>query len=69
MNRFVMKAHELFRLQSHHRVGAPLVIAELDFVHSRRPNLNDSPDLAADQTVFREVLQKGNNGMERNFVN
>ena len=63
MNRFVMKAHELFRLQGNHRVCAPLTITELDFIHSGRPTLHNGPDLAADETVFREVLQKSNNGM------
>ncbi len=63
MDRCVVKAHELFRLQSNHRVGAPLIITELDFIHSGRPAFHNGPDLAADETVFREVLQEGNNGM------
>jgi len=63
MNRLVMKAHELFRLQGNHRVCAPLIITELNFVHSGRPTLHNGPDLAADQAVFREVLQKGDNAI------
>jgi hypothetical protein len=63
MNGSVMKAHDLFRLQGNHRVGAPLIITELDFVHSGRPTLHNGSDLAADQAVFWEVLQKGNHGM------
>jgi len=67
MNRFVMKAHELFCFQGNHRVCAPLIITELDFIHSGSPTLHNGSDLAADQTVFREVLQKGNNGMQIDF--
>jgi hypothetical protein len=63
MNRFVMKAHELFRLQGNHRVSAPLIIAELDFIHSGRPALHNGPDLAANQTVFRQISQEGDNRM------
>jgi len=59
MNRFVMKAQQLFGLQSHHRVCAPVVITEINFVHSRHPAFHNGPHLAADQTVFREVLQEG----------
>lgn len=61
MNWFVMKAHELLRLQSHHRVCAPLVITELNFVHSGRPALHNGPDLAADQTVVLQIFQYGDN--------
>src|SRR5579885_1102093 len=64
MDGFVMKAHELFRLQGNHRVCAPLVITEFDFIHSGPPTLDHGPDLAADQTVFREVLEEGDNGMK-----
>lgn len=68
MNRFVMKAQQLFGLQSHHRVCAPVVITELNFVHSRHPAFHNGPDLAANQTVFREVLQEGDDRTCRDFV-
>src|SRR5579875_558495 len=67
MNGFVMKAHELFRLQGNQRVCAPLGITEFDFIHSGRPTLDHGPNLAPDQAVFREVLQKGDNGMKINL--
>ncbi len=58
-----MKAHELFSLQSNHRVCAPLIVTELNLAHSRRPILHNGPDVAADQTVFRQVFQEGDNRM------
>lgn len=63
MNGFVMKAHNLIRLQRNHRVCAALIVAEFNFVHSRSPDFYNGPDLTADQTVFGEVFQKGNHGM------
>ena len=69
MNRFVMKAHELFRRQGNHRVCAPLIITELDFIHSGCPTLHNGPDLAADQAVRRQFFQEGDNRMQRDFVN
>jgi transcription antitermination factor NusG len=38
-----------FSLQSNHRVCAPLIVTELNLVHSRRPILHNGADLAADQ--------------------
>jgi len=69
MDRCVVKAHELFRLQSNHRVCAPLIITELDFKHSGRPTLDNGPHLAADQAVSRQFFQEGDNRMQRDFLN
>ncbi len=61
MNRFVMKAHDLFRLQGKHRVGAPLILTELDFIHSRRPAFHKGPAVAADEAVVLQIFPLGGN--------
>jgi hypothetical protein len=48
MNGLVVQPHELFSPKRDHGVCLALVVAELNFVHIRGPNLDDRANLTAD---------------------
>ncbi len=56
MYRLVVQPHHLFCLQSNHGVRFAVVIAELNLVDARSPGLYHGANLAADQTMFGQVL-------------
>jgi hypothetical protein len=48
MGGLVMETHQLLRFQRDHRIRFAVVIAELDFVDTRSPVLDNRANLAAD---------------------
>ena len=63
---FVMQTHQLPGLECDHGVGSAGVIAELDFIDPWCPTLDDGADLAADQSLFGQVLEQCNHGKHFN---
>jgi hypothetical protein len=63
----VVEAHQLFRLQRNHRVRLAIVIAKLDLVPAGSPALNDGANLAADQSLSRQVFQQRYHRMKFNL--
>ncbi len=61
---FMMKPHQLLGFECHHGVGAAVVIAELNFVHSRRPGFNNRADLPANKTFVGEIFQQCDHGIK-----
>lgn len=59
----VMQAHQLLGFQRKQGVRPAVVIAELNLVNAWSPVLNNSANLAADQSFPRQVLKQRYFGM------
>ena len=58
----MVETNQLFRAQSGHGVGSPLIIAELDLGHGGSKQFDDCANLTANKPLIRNILQHGNFG-------
>jgi hypothetical protein len=67
MDRLMVQRHQLSSLQGNHGIRLAVIVAELNFINTRRPILNHSANLAANQPFFRQILKHGHYRMHLNI--
>ena len=64
VNRLMVQPQKLIDPQGDRRVGLALIVAELHFVDSRGPDLNNRANLATDQPLVWQVCHQHDHGMK-----
>jgi hypothetical protein len=62
LERAMMEPNQLLCPQRNHGIGAPLIVAELNLGHRWGEQLDYGSNLAANEPMFRHILEYGNFG-------